>query len=304
MRDGLRRGHGTRRYTRMARPLRLRRAARGALLCVSLACAVLVALRLFEYADARREYAHYQRLASETTALTAQVAASPVPTAQRMPRWWVAEAVEIGDVPAPRSEPTQTPAPAAQSELVRQLRRENADAVGWLSIAGTGVDYPFVQGDDNAYYAKYTFDRRKNGGGAIFLDAHSQADFSDFNTVIYGHNMRDGSMFGTLDSYEKQAFLDKHMTIRVELIDRVLVYRVFAVYTSNGADDFDFRGPRTYTQAQKRQFIEGVRARAGNYSRVPVSWDDRLLALATCTDGRTSSYVVVHAVLEEELAII
>lgn len=86
----------------------------------------------------------------------------------------------------------------------------NPDIVAWVIIPDTQISYPVVQTTDNSTYLKRTFEGHKNSCGAIFMDSRNYADFSDKNTVIYGHNMRNGSMFHTLNSYGKEEFSKEH----------------------------------------------------------------------------------------------
>lgn len=186
--------------------------------------------------------------------------------------------------------------------LVERLLFENHDTVAWLDIPNTKIQYPVVQGTDNTYYSQHTIQRKKSAAGAIFMDCNSQADFSGFNTVIYGHNMRDGSMFATLDEYTKQSFMDKHATIHIRASYSRLEYRVFAVYTvPKGA--FDFCGHTVSTEEEKREMIKAIRKKATNYSSQSVAVTDRLLTLVTCSDGRDDNYVVLTAVLVNEVKL-
>lgn len=81
------------------------------------------------------------------------------------------------------------------------LKEINPDVVGWIIIPGTGIDYPIVQALDNATYLRTSFDGTQNLCGTIFMDCRNFSDFSDANTILYGHNMRDGSMFAILNDY-------------------------------------------------------------------------------------------------------
>lgn len=282
---------GQRQYARPAgRRKRRLDAVQWTLLAVALVSAALIAGRLLRYRGAQDEYAAYQRLAAETPASAAQYDAPPPPTCEPTTGPTAAQGI-LAAAPLP----TQP-----RNPLVQTLQRENADTVGWIEIPGTGIAYPVVQGKDNDYYTTHTFARKKSPSGAIFMDSYNQRDLSDFNTVIYGHNMKDGSMFAMLDAYAEQAYLDKHLDIEILTLERTCRYRVFAVYVAKGVDDFDFRAQTACTESGKREFILAARKRATNYSKASVATTDRLLTLVTCTDGREPWYFVVHAVLVEE----
>lgn len=91
-----------------------------------------------------------------------------------------------------------------------KLREQNEDVVAWIYCADTNLNYPVVQAEDNDYYLHRLLDGSWNNNGTIFMDYRNQADFSDGNTLIYGHHMRSGAMFGGLVKYQKQEFYDKH----------------------------------------------------------------------------------------------
>lgn len=86
------------------------------------------------------------------------------------------------------------------------LRKINEDLVAWIQIPGIGVDYPVVQGEDNEYYLYHTFQKENNKAGSIFLDYRNHDDFTDRRVILYGHNMKDGSMFSNLKQYQDSVF--------------------------------------------------------------------------------------------------
>jgi len=260
-------------------------------------CVVVGAIlttRNAEYRAARHEYAAVQSTygaepaaasspsqgtALLTDATTAAARATTVPTTP------------------PIIEPTKAPFYSSQ---VAALRKDNRDTVGWLDILGTDIQYPLVHGSDNEYYMIHTFKKKRNASGAIFLDCWNLPDFTDFNTVIYGHNMNDGSMFAGLREYRRQRFFDDHPTVEITLLDMKLTYRVFAAYTSKGESSADFRGQDCTTAEQRSTFIKAARKRStGIASNRTVSRNDRLLTLVTCSGGTQPWFWVVHAVLVE-----
>jgi len=105
------------------------------------------------------------------------------------------------------------------------LRAINPDIVGWIVVPGTDICYPIVQGTDNAWYLGYTFSEERNASGAIFLDSRNDSRFSDGHSLIYGHNMRDGSMFAQLHGFTGDRF-EIHTPD-----EQVLEYEVFARQT-------------------------------------------------------------------------
>ena len=92
----------------------------------------------------------------------------------------------------------------------KALKKINPDIVAWIRIPDTSIDYPVVQGNDDSYYLTHTFKKAEHVAGAIFLDSDNNADFSDDKNIIYGHNMKDGSMFQGLHKYENEQYLETH----------------------------------------------------------------------------------------------
>ena len=102
------------------------------------------------------------------------------------------------------------------------LRAINKDIVAWIRISGIGVDYPVVQGKDNEHYLHYTFDGKTNKAGSIFLDYRNRPEFTDSKVILYGHNMKDGSMFSNLKKYQDGDFRREQGKVLLYLPDRVL----------------------------------------------------------------------------------
>jgi len=120
------------------------------------------------------------------------------------------------------------PSPGQLMMLLGALYDMNPDFVGWIAIPGTAISYPVVRGEDNSQYLRATFSGAKNPAGAIFMDSGCGKGFDAPVCMVYGHNMRDKSMFGSLSEYLSREFLDGHPEIAVITSDgRNLVYRVF-----------------------------------------------------------------------------
>ena len=273
---------------------------------VSLFAGVLTILlvRGIEYHRAREEYTAVQ-MSFEGSVIATEDGANFFASAPMPTEYFVTNAsVETNSPLVPthsQSEAIATPAPFYSAE-VAQLKKENRDTVGWLDISGTKIQYPIVQGKDNKYYLNHTFKKKTNASGAIFLDCWNMADFTDFNTVIYGHNMKDGSMFNGLREYRYQKFFNEHRYIEITLLNKKLRYRVFAAYVSQGEASTDFRGQNCATEEQRSVFIKAARKRSTELaSNETVSRHDRLLTLVTCTGGDHPWFWVVHAVLDKEV---
>lgn len=114
---------------------------------------------------------------------------------------------------SPEAVPGETPEEVAEQGVLQvdfnKLEEINPDVIAWIEIPGLEISYPVVQGRDNDYYLHHLITGENHKSGSIFMDFHNQEDLSDRNTIIYGHNMKDGSMFGTLDQYQSQALYRK-----------------------------------------------------------------------------------------------
>ena len=124
------------------------------------------------------------------------------------------ELIELVEIP---EEPSEEPTFEVDFE---ELKKINSNVVGWIVIDSTQINYPIVQGDDNDYYLNHSFDKKWNSLGSIFMDYQSSNDFSDYNTFIYGHHTKNGSMFGEIYKYMDYNFYLEHPT--------------FNLYTPNG----------------------------------------------------------------------
>lgn len=102
------------------------------------------------------------------------------------------------------------------------FRAVNEDIVAWIQVPGIGVDYSVVQGMDNEHYLHYTFDGKANKAGSIFLDYRNRPEFTDSKVILYGHNMKDGSMFSNLKKYQDVDFRKEQGRVLIYLPDKVL----------------------------------------------------------------------------------
>ncbi|MCD8381076.1 MAG: class B sortase, partial [Lachnospiraceae bacterium] len=111
------------------------------------------------------------------------------------------------------------------------LSSVNDDVIGWIQIPGTAVNYPIVQGTDNDYYLTHLYTGETNSSGAIFLDSGTTLGLEDKNAIIFGHNMKNGSMFASLNSYASSSYYSLHPYIVVtDLSGTRYIYDIFSVY--------------------------------------------------------------------------
>ena len=173
--------------------------------------------------------------------------------------------------------------------------KENPDFIGWLVVPDTQVNYPVLQGDDNGYYLNHGFDGKEDSAGIPFMDYRCDYINPTTNTIIYGHNMNNGSMFGELSKYLEQSFYESHQVITLDTIYEKREYRVVAVCLSEVQyqDNNNFRYYNFINadnDAEYDAFLETIKELSvyGNY--IDIQKTDKLLTLSTCNnyteDGR------------------
>jgi len=155
------------------------------------------------------------------------------------------------------------------------LRAQNPDIVGWITVPYTGIDYPVVQAQDNDYYLRRDLNGDYALAGTVFMDYRSPKDASDYG-ILYGHNMKSGSMFGTLGRFEDREFFDAHSEGRILLEDgwHDIAFFAFLVVPHNDAV--------IYGQPRSPDFLDYVVRQAKHTRPSFPSANDRLIALSTC----------------------
>ena len=173
----------------------------------------------------------------------------------------------------------------------------NPDVIGWIEIPGLSISYPVVQGTDNAYYLHHLFTGEYNSSGSIFADCHNQPDFTDQNTIIYGHNMKNGSMFGTLSRYQDEALWEASPYFYLYVPGKVLKYQIFSCYAGYvRSQAYTYSFPE---EADFQAFLKQIRSYAGYDTSVEVGKTDRVVTLSTCVSSRRDYRYIVHGKLKE-----
>ena len=180
-----------------------------------------------------------------------------------------------------------------------ELKKINSEFVAVIYVPALDLRYPVAQADDNSKYLKTTFDGSYNPSGCIFLDSTAANDFTDMNTFIFGHNMRNETMFGSLKRfYQKDGLTDSDPYVYLYTKDKVFKYRIFSYYLAKvgSACYDDFEGDDGYD--------DYVKAAQNNsmYDTDDVDFTDRprLLTLSTCSGTTHTVRFLVHSALVEE----
>ena len=176
------------------------------------------------------------------------------------------------------------------------LRETSPDIIGWLALPDTAINYPVTQADDNEYYLHHLYDCTYNKTCCLFADYENQENFSDRNTIIYGHNMRDGSMFATLNEYDEQSYYDGHPQMYLVTPDGGYVVEIFTAFVAkpseSGSDTspwrLSFKDDGAYTT-----WLSEMAGRSVIETDVTVTSSDKVLTLSTCTPGGASRFIVM-----------
>ena len=175
------------------------------------------------------------------------------------------------------------------------LQAQHPDIIGWIYCADTPINYPIVQAHDNQYYVDRLVDGTPNGAGAIFMDFRNSPDFSDLNSIIYGHNMTNRSMFGSLRDYRNQSYYDEFPVLWI--LTPETAYRVDLIagcVTAADSDDYDLLDQNEDLQ----DLLSRLTKRSTFDSNVNPNLVSRIVCLSTCTyEYDNARYIIVGKLL-------
>lgn len=200
-----------------------------------------------------------------------------------------------------RKEPTVTEEPVVIPVDFEKLWETNRDIYAWIEIPGTSVNYPILQHEtDDSYYLDHSVDGTAGLPGSIYTESYNHKDFSDCHTVIYGHNMKNGTMFGSLREYQDKKYGDKYSYIKIYTPEEILTYQIFTAVTYDNRHILYHYNPTDklalseFLHSMKSEKISGWIDTENE-----VTEDDRIVVLSTC-NGNSSQRFLVAAVLTEE----
>lgn len=179
------------------------------------------------------------------------------------------------------------------------LKKENSETVGWLEIPSAKISYPIVQASDNDKYLTTSFDGTASKSGAIFLDCDSSSDMMGRHTIIYGHHMRDGSMFANLVDFKDADYFRENSEITLYTPDRTLNLTVIAAYAQSGSDGsvrkFTFEDDADFHEFVEQRIAMSPNQRTG----IDVSNVERLYTFITCSYEADDMRTIVLAIEEK-----
>ncbi len=182
------------------------------------------------------------------------------------------------------------------TEDYQKLLSINDETVGWLKVNNTRVNYPVVQADNNDYYLDHSFYKQSNFNGWIFMDYRNNTDNLDQNTIIYGHNLKNGMMFGTLNLLKNSSWYDNpdNLVITFNTTTKQMKWQIFSIYVINVTNDYLY--VNFEYDSQFKEFVDKLRSRSIKDFGVEVSKFDKILTLSTCQNN-SKQRLVVHAKL-------
>lgn len=227
----------------------------------------------------------------ETELHTAQIVAAPE-----------TESAETGSSGSSEADPSDSGETETNPIDFEKLQEIAPDAYAWITVPGTQIDYPIVQHPtDNTFYLNHNPKGEYEFAGAIFTEDYNATDFEDPNTVIYGHNMKNGSMFQELHKFEDKAFFEEHPEFTIYTPDEVLHYHIFAAYTYDNRHllkEFDFDDSEVF-----RLYLEdilGMKSMSANIDKnAEIKEDDRIVTLSTCNGINEQRYLVQGVLLSK-----
>jgi sortase B len=180
------------------------------------------------------------------------------------------------------------------------LQERNVDVIGWIHVPGTNINYPILQGENHDTYLRHDIDRNESIAGSIFMEERNSADFTDLSTIIYGHNMLNGSKFSDIEAFITGGLGEMPEYVYIYLPNQTVnLYRIIAASTVDAFSDV-YALPIVDIEAYYDLIIDGSVIETVEFDRLSGS---RVLTLSTCetADPNGPSRLVIHGVLIQEV---
>lgn len=248
------------------------------------------------YWDAHTQQSRYNELAQMRPATNTR----PVPTQAIIPDETEAETAPT--VEEPQTVEVTDPKTGERRQILvefAELYQLNSDIVGWMTIPGINVDYPVMQTpEDPEYYLHRNFDKENNSRGCLFVDTQCDVFAPSDNVTIYGHHMRDGTMFGQLDKFRKANFREENPYIYFDTLTELHTYEIMAVFltTASVGEGFSYHAfVDAQTPEEFDKFVDRCKRMALYDTGVDAQYGDKLICLSTCEYSQTNGRLVVVA---------
>jgi len=180
-----------------------------------------------------------------------------------------------------------------------KLREINPDVIGWLYYEDTIIDYPVVQGENNEMYLSMLFDRTWGGCGTLFADCITEYAFRQFNTIVYGHHMKDGTMFACLKELRDPEYCAKHPKLKLITPEGVFDLEIWAFL--NEPSDSSVYLTNIKIEEEKQEYLNLIQNLASYTTDVEVTTSDRIVELSTCAyEFEEARYIVVCKMVPQQ----
>ena len=259
------------------------------ILFISIGVVVAVAVFLFRYMNPQEAEINGVKKQFPTVVPTETSVAAADPTVAPPLTAWGYQLAQIGDFDVDFNE----------------LNEINPDVYAWIYVPNTNVDYPVARSSrdgDDSFYLQHNIYRQYQFSGMIYSEIRNNPDMHDRVTVMYGHNMLNGSMFASLHDFEDKDFFDENNTFFVVTKDKVFTYLIYSAYTFDDRhilNSFNFKDNKSFQEfinstLQPHSYNANVR------EGVALTTDNKILTLSTCTGGASNTRYLVQGVLVDE----
>lgn len=177
-----------------------------------------------------------------------------------------------------------------------ELRQNNKEVIGWITLYGTGIDYPIVQAEDNTKYLTMDASGKFAASGSIYLDYRNKSDFSDFNSIVYGHHMAESAMFGDIGNFAAKTYFDSHRYGYLFADGREYGLEMFAMLEIDAYNSSIYQ-PGIQAWETQTGYLESIASLAMFTRETSVTTEDRIVLLSTCTEDITNGRHVLVAKL-------
>lgn len=171
------------------------------------------------------------------------------------------------------------------------LSKINSDFKFWLSVENTNINYPVVQSKDNSYYLDKDFYKKDSISGTLFMDYRNKS-IDDKNIIIYGHNMKNKTMFNNLNKFKDADFFKKNNKIKITLNGKEFLYDVFSAYIVES--DYDYLKTNFNNESDYQNYINDITSKSLYKSPIKVNSNDKIVTLSTCTYEFDDARMVIH----------
>lgn len=254
---------------------------------------IVVALGVFLFSGYKllSTWNEYNQGTSQYDALASRFPTLPTTDVKELENGETKETAESGEsAEAVETEESTEAAPIDWVAFYQEMKALNPDYIGWIIIEGTQINYPIVQASDNDYYLHRLFDGTENFSGTLFADYRCEDSFGSGNTIIHGHNMKNGSMFAGLLKYREEWFYNSHKTFSVYTEEGEIVYEVFAIYATDPISTsyvVDFGSDEEYVNWMNAMYEQSTVKPA-----VDLNADTRVLTLSTCVNNSANRLII------------